>query len=175
MSDAHNPILTPSDILSGPPEWPKDPRSWEHVVGNSEVIYEDSHVIVFHDPEDEDNESARGSTEVRATLISKRHMHSLMDLGVADEQLGAQILHGIQQAAFRLGLQDKGFEVRVHVYPPMQLPPNSPSKYAPANRRTKPTPPTRRRSRYTFGPASRSASLPSACITTIATTVISTA
>ena len=120
MSDAHNPILTPSDILSGPPEWPKDPRSWEHVVGNSEVIYEDSHVIVFHDPEDEDNESARGSTEVRATLISKRHMHSLMDLGVADEQLGAQILHGIQQAAFRLGLQDKGFEVRAHVYPPMQ-------------------------------------------------------
>ena len=43
-----------------------------------------------------------------------------MDLGVADEQLGAKILNGIQQAAFRLGLEKKGFEVRAHVYPPMQ-------------------------------------------------------
>jgi hypothetical protein len=120
MADAHKPIVTPSDILGGPPNWPKDPRGWEKVVGDNEIIYEDNHVVVFHDPEDDDQESPREEREIRATLICKRHVHSLMDLGVADEPLGAQILHGIQQAAYALGLQNKGFEVRAHVYPPMQ-------------------------------------------------------
>ncbi len=68
----------------------------------------------------EDNESPREEAELRATLLCKKHVHSLMDLGVADEQLSAKILHGIQQAAYRLGLETKGFEVRAHVYPPMQ-------------------------------------------------------
>ncbi len=43
-----------------------------------------------------------------------------MDLGVADETANAAILYGIQQAALRLGLAAKGFEVRAHVYPPLQ-------------------------------------------------------
>jgi hypothetical protein len=43
-----------------------------------------------------------------------------MDLSVADQTLNAAILHGIQQAALRLGLEKKGFEVRAHVYPPLQ-------------------------------------------------------
>jgi hypothetical protein len=120
MADAHKPIVTPSDILGGPPDWPKDPRAWEKVVGDNEIIFEDNHVVVFHDPEDDDHESEREEREIRATLICKRHVHSLMDLGVADESLGAQILHGLQQAAYRLGLQNQGFEVRAHVYPPMQ-------------------------------------------------------
>jgi hypothetical protein len=59
--------------------------------------------------------------EIRLTLLSKKEgVDSLMDLGVADETLNAAILHGIQQAAFRLDLQKKGFEVRAHVYPPLQ-------------------------------------------------------
>jgi len=117
---AQKTTVTPSDILGGPPEWPKDPRSWEKVVGDNAVVYEDAHVVVFHDPVDEEDESSRESGEIRATLICKRHVHSLMDLGVADEPLSAHVLHGIQQAAFRLGLHRKGFEVRAHVYPPMQ-------------------------------------------------------
>ncbi len=116
----HKSIVTPSDILGGPPEWPKDSRSWDKVVGDNEIIYEDDHVVVFHDPVDDEDESAREDQEIRATLISKRHVHSLMDLGVGDEQLSAHILNGVQQAAYRLGLHKKGFEIRAHVYPPMQ-------------------------------------------------------
>jgi hypothetical protein len=112
--------VTPSDILGGPPEWLHDEKPWEKVVGDNEIIYEDAHVVVFHDPVDEAEESARTAPEIRATLLCKKHVHSLMDLGVADDQLNAKILHGIQQAAFRLGLEKKGFEVRAHVYPPMQ-------------------------------------------------------
>jgi hypothetical protein len=90
------------------------------VVGDNEIVYQDAHVVVFHDPVDEDDESARAPAEIRVTLLSKKHVHSLMDLGVADGQLNAKILHGIQQSAYRLGLEKKGFEVRAHVYPPMQ-------------------------------------------------------
>jgi hypothetical protein len=113
-------VVTPSDILGGPPAWPKEERPWEKIVGDNEIIYEDAHVVVFHDPVDDDDESPRTAAEIRATLLSKKHVHSLMDLGVADEQLDAKILHGIQQAAYRLGLEKKGFEVRAHVYPPLQ-------------------------------------------------------
>ncbi len=120
MAQGPKPIVTPSDILAGPPTWPKDAKSWDKIVGDNEVIYEDSHVVVFHDPEDEADESERTTGELRATLLCKKHVHSLMDLGVADELLSAKILHAIQQAAYRLGLERKGFEVRAHVYPPMQ-------------------------------------------------------
>ncbi|HTU82058.1 MAG TPA: hypothetical protein VMF61_08000, partial [Candidatus Acidoferrales bacterium] len=67
-----------------------------------------------------EHESEREPGEIRATLLCKKHVPSLMDLGVADEELNAKILHGIQQAAYRLGLEKKGFEVRAHVYPPLQ-------------------------------------------------------
>jgi hypothetical protein len=112
--------VTPSDILTGPPVWPKEEKSWEHIVDDNEVIYEDNHVVVFHDPEDDENESERNTGEIRATLLVKKRVHSLMDLGVSDEDLNAKILHGIQQAAYKLGLEKKGFEVRAHVYPPLQ-------------------------------------------------------
>lgn len=113
-------VVTPSDILGGPPQWPKDAKPWDKLVGGADVIYEDADVVVFHDEEDEAGESARVPGEIRATLLSKRHIHSLMDLGVADEPLAAKMLHGIQQAAYRLGLEKTGFEVRAHIYPPMQ-------------------------------------------------------
>lgn len=113
--------LTPVDALGSAPQWPKEPRSWEKIVGDSEIVYQDHHVVVFHDPVDEEHESQRGPGELRLTLLTKSDtIGSLMDLGVADENLGASILHGIQQAAFRLGLERKGFEVRAHVYPPLQ-------------------------------------------------------
>jgi hypothetical protein len=116
-------FITPAEVVSGTPPWPKEERSWEHLARGNETVYEDNHVIVFHDPVDEDHESTRLPDEVRLTLLSKKHIHSLLDLGVADEYLNAKILNGIQQAAFKLGLEKKGFEVRAHVMPPLQTRP----------------------------------------------------
>jgi hypothetical protein len=109
------------EVLGAPPQWTKERRAWVAIVGNNEVVYEDHYVVVFHDPVDEEHESARVIGELRLTLLSKKDgVDSLMDLSVADEDLSAAILHGIQQAALRLGLQHEGFEVRAHVYPPLQ-------------------------------------------------------
>ena len=113
-------VVTPADVLGGLPEWPKEERPWGKVVGDNDIVFEDKKVVVFHDPVDEEHESERVEGEIRLTLLSKQHAHSIMDLGVSNEELGAAILHGIQQAAYRLGLEKKGFEVRAHVYPPLQ-------------------------------------------------------
>lgn len=119
--DALKRALTPADVLGAQPRWTKERKAWEHLVAGNEVVYEDRHVVVFHDPVDEEQESRRIPGEIRLTLLTKsRHLDSLMDLSVADETLNAAILHGIQQAALRLGLEKKGFEVRAHVYPPLQ-------------------------------------------------------
>jgi hypothetical protein len=120
-ADRRKKAVAPADVLGAEPVWPKDPREWEKIVGDNEVIYEDRHVVVFADPIDEEMESQRVADEVRLTLLSKKPgRETLMDLGVADETLNAAILHGIQQAAYRLGLEKKGFEVRAHIYPPLQ-------------------------------------------------------
>ncbi|MBV9717876.1 MAG: hypothetical protein JOZ77_01035 [Candidatus Eremiobacteraeota bacterium] len=114
-------IVTAADVLGAEPKWPKEPREWEKLVGGNEVVYQDRHVVVFHDPVDEEHESQRLPGEIRLTLLSKKDgVDTLMDLGVADETLNAAILHAIQQAAFHLGLEKKGFEVRAHIYPPLQ-------------------------------------------------------
>lgn len=119
--DRKKKVLTAADVLGAAPKWPKDSKDWEKLVGDNDVVYEDRHVVVFHDPLDEEHESQRVPGEIRLTLLSKKAgVHTLMDLGVADETLNAAILHGIQQAAFRLGLEKKGFEVRAHIYPPLQ-------------------------------------------------------
>jgi hypothetical protein len=114
--------ITPADVLSGgaAERPPHDPHRWERIVGDKEVVFADKHVVVFHDPVDEEHESQRIPGEVRCTLILKDDVHSLMDLGVTDENLNAHILHGIQQAAYKLGLEKKGFEVRAHVYSTQQ-------------------------------------------------------
>jgi hypothetical protein len=114
-------VITAADVLGAEPKWPKEPKEWEKLVGDNEVVYEDRHVVVFHDPVDEEHESERIPGEIRLTLLSKKEgVETLMDLGVADETLNAAILHGIQQTALRLGLQKSGFEVRSHIYPPLQ-------------------------------------------------------
>ena len=120
-ADAAKKRLTPVDSLTEHQKWPKESKAWEKIVGDNEIVYEDHHVVVFHDPEDEEHESPRSEGELRLTLLAKSDgIDSLMSLSVADETLNASILHGIQQAALRLGLEKKGFEVRAHVYPPLQ-------------------------------------------------------
>lgn len=114
-------IVAPADVLGAQPQWTKEPKDWEKQVDDNEIVYEDRHVVVFHDPIDDEHESERAPGEIRLTLLSKKEgVESLMDLGVSDETLNAAILHGIQQAALRLGLEKTGFEVRAHVYPPLQ-------------------------------------------------------
>lgn len=113
--------VTPAELLGADPQWSKDRKRWEELAGGNEIVYEDHHVIVFHDPVDEEHESRRTDGEIRLTLLSKSAtVESLMDLSVADETLNAAILHGIQQSALRLGLEKTGFEVRAHIYPPLQ-------------------------------------------------------
>lgn len=110
-----------SDLLArGPVAWPKKPEDWQRVVRDAQVVHEDEHVVAFHDPEDAAHESQRVPGEIRVTILSKRFVPSLMDLTVTDESLNAHMLHAIQQVAYRLDLQNHGFEVRAHVLPPYQ-------------------------------------------------------
>jgi diadenosine tetraphosphate (Ap4A) HIT family hydrolase len=110
-----------SDVVAKSPiQWPKKAVDWEEAVRGAEIVYEDHHVVAFHETEDDPQESAREAGEVRITLMPKRHVQSLADLSVADEELNAALLFGIQQVAYKLDLQNKGFEVRAHVLPPYQ-------------------------------------------------------
>jgi diadenosine tetraphosphate (Ap4A) HIT family hydrolase len=110
-----------SDVIGGRnTQWGKKAQDWEKTVGNSEVVYEDEHVIAFHDPEDSPHESARVTGEIRITVLPKKPVPTLIDLNVTDEELNARMLFAVQQVAYKLGLQKKGFEVRSHVLPPYQ-------------------------------------------------------
>ena len=110
-----------SDVVAKSPiQWPKKAVDWQEAVRDAEIVYEDHQVVAFHEIEDDPLESLREAGELRITLMPKRHVQSLVDLGVADEELNAALLFGIQQVAYKLGLQNKGFEVRAHVLPPYQ-------------------------------------------------------
>lgn len=110
-----------SDIVAKSPiKWPKKAEDWEEAVKDAEVIYEDRQVVAFHETEDDPQESPRETGEIRVTIMPKRHVQSLLDLSVADEELNAALLFGIQQVAYKLNLQNEGFEVRAHVLPPYQ-------------------------------------------------------
>lgn len=110
-----------SDLLNhGPVAWPKKARDWEKIVGEAEVVYQDDNVVAFHDPEDAPHETPRVPGEVRITVLAKAFVPTLMDLNVTHEALNAHMLYGVQQTAYKLGLQKEGFEVRAHVLPPFQ-------------------------------------------------------
>jgi diadenosine tetraphosphate (Ap4A) HIT family hydrolase len=110
-----------SDLLNrGGVVWPKKAKDWQKAIGDAEVVYEDNHVIAFHDPEDAPHESARAEGEIRVTLLPKQPVATLMDLNVTHEELNARMLYGVQQVAYKLNLQNEGFEVRAHVLPPYQ-------------------------------------------------------
>ena len=110
-----------SDMVGKTPiAWPKKAEDWEEAIKGAEVIYEDHAVVAFHEIEDDPQESPRDPDELRITVMPKKHVRSLLDLSAADEALNAAMLFGIQQVAYKLGLQKKGFEVRAHVLPPYQ-------------------------------------------------------
>jgi diadenosine tetraphosphate (Ap4A) HIT family hydrolase len=112
-----------TDLLLGEDvQWPKPLHHGEpvHVAPDEAIVYEDDHVVAFMESDDDPQEEPRAAGEIRVTLMPKRHVTSLLDLGVDDERLSIAILSGIQQVAYRLGLLHKGFEVRCHVLPPLQ-------------------------------------------------------
>jgi hypothetical protein len=83
-----------------------------------EVVYEDDHVIAFHEVDDDDDHAHKWS--VRVTVAPKHHVATLLDLGVGNEALTAALLSGVQQASLRLGLHKTGFELFAGVLPPFQ-------------------------------------------------------
>jgi hypothetical protein len=58
--------------------------------------------------------------EIRITIVPKEPVKTLLDLNVTHEDLNARMLFAVQQVAYKLGLQNQGFEVRSHVLPPYQ-------------------------------------------------------
>ncbi len=107
-------------MLGGPIAWPKKAEPWKDIVADAEIVYEDDDVVAFHEREHDLAESPQAPGELRVILMSKTHVPSLLHLGPADHHINVAMLHGIQQVAFRLGLNVKGFEVRMKVLPPLQ-------------------------------------------------------
>ena len=110
-----------TDLINGDKiRWGKKAQNWAKTVRNAEIIYQDDVVVAFHDPEDSPHESPRVEGEIRITVLSKRQVATMLDLNVTHEDLNAQMLFAVQQVAYKLGLQNEGFEVRSHVLPPYQ-------------------------------------------------------
>jgi diadenosine tetraphosphate (Ap4A) HIT family hydrolase len=109
-----------SSLVNGRIDWGKKAQDWRKAIADAQVVYEDDDVIAFHDPVDAPHESPRVQGEIRITVLPKEPVATLMDLNVTHEALNAQMLFGVQQVAYKLGLQKEGFEVREHVLPPYQ-------------------------------------------------------
>jgi hypothetical protein len=109
-----------------PVEWPKKGTlhallhkvSGEDADGGVEICYEDDDVIAFHELDHDSHDVHKW--DVRVTVAPKRHVTTLLDLGIGDEKLTAALLNGVQQAALRLKLYETGFEVFAGVLPPFQ-------------------------------------------------------
>jgi hypothetical protein len=109
-------------LNGGPVAWPNpsEPDIMRHVEKTgAKIIYEDQHVVAFEE-DDDDREEPKGADEQRITIAPKKSVPSLLDLDVTDSQMAAHLLYAIQQVAFKLGLQNHGFEIRANVLPPYQ-------------------------------------------------------
>lgn len=106
--------------------WPKatETNIVIHVASTgAEVVYEDDHVIAFEE-NDDDREGTAQAGERRITIAPKKHIPSLMDIDISDQQVAIHLLYAIQQVAYKLGLYKTGFEVRADVLPPYQRRPH---------------------------------------------------
>ena len=117
-----------SVLRTVPVEWPKKGSlhallkklSGEDAEKGSEleIVYEDDQVVAFHEVDDDPDHEHKWA--VRVTVAPKRHVTTLLDLGLGDESLTAALLNGVQNAALKLNLQETGFEVYAGVLPPFQ-------------------------------------------------------
>ena len=75
-----------------------------------DTVWEDDRVLAFHHP--------RPKSPVHVVVIPKQHIASLLDPQALDGALLQSMLTAIQQAARALGLDRKGFFVRVNAAAP---------------------------------------------------------
>lgn len=128
MSHPKKPLEIGNVLRNGPIEWPKHGTvhtllkklSGSEAEGEAgvEIVYEDEHVVAFHEVDPDDSHMHKWN--VRVTVAPKHHRSTLLDLGIADETLTAAMLNGVQQAALKLRLYETGFEVFAGVLPPYQ-------------------------------------------------------
>jgi hypothetical protein len=129
MSQSADKTLHVTEVLRTKPiEWPKHGTlhsllrklTGAETEGDAglEVVYEDDHVVAFHEIDPDDGEAHKWS--VRVTVAPKHHRTTLLDLGIVDDKLSAALLNGVQQAALKLGLHETGFEMYAGVLPPFQ-------------------------------------------------------
>jgi histidine triad (HIT) family protein len=83
-------------------------------------IYENDWAFAFHDIGDH----LDTRWEVNVVIITKKQIQTLMDLGVADGPVWLGILDCIQGVAKRVGLEEKGFTMKINVLPPYQHTPH---------------------------------------------------
>jgi histidine triad (HIT) family protein len=90
-------------------------RDWycEDVLsGKIEVnkIWEDKRVLAFHHP--------KPQAEIHVVVISKKHVPSIMDPMALDGALLSSMMMAVQEVAQHLGLDQKGFYVRMNAGSP---------------------------------------------------------
>ncbi len=114
-------------MRGGPITWPKPDLHldlMEYIAAaGAVVIYEDEHVVAY-EIDDDDREPTIRAGERRITISPRKPIQSLLDIGIADAQLSAHLLFGLQQVAYKLSLHKTGFEVRFNVLPPYQRRPH---------------------------------------------------
>ena len=116
-ADRKKPKITPADVLSGEPNWPKEQRDWEKIVDDNEVVYEDEDVFAFRHNIDQSKEEW---WEVHVVIIPKKWIPTILDFGLGDSRIWNRLIAGIQKVALKLGLQEKGYMIRMGVLPPYQ-------------------------------------------------------
>ena len=81
-------------------------------------VFENEQALAFHAPPDHHNEQFK----THVYVIPKRHVATLLDLGIADGELLAGLMAAVQGAAHALGLDTagNGFQLRANVLPPDQ-------------------------------------------------------
>jgi len=80
-------------------------------------VYEDEDVFAFRHNVDQSKEEW---WEIHVVIIPKKWIPTILDIGLGDSKIWNRLIAGIQKVALKLGLQEKGFMIRMGVLPPYQ-------------------------------------------------------
>lgn len=75
-----------------------------------EKVWEDERVLAFHHPTPQ--------AEIHVVIIPKEHVASLLDPHALDGELLTSMLRAIQEVAYALSLNDKGFQLQANAASP---------------------------------------------------------
>lgn len=70
---------------------------------SAEIVYEDEHVIAFHD--------LAPQAPVHVLIIPKRHAENLLDVCALEDDLPSRLLRAATEVSKRLGVDKTGFRV----------------------------------------------------------------